>query len=283
MKDLQVITIDFWNTLFDSVNHENRYKYRNDIFIEETSKLGFNINEFDLDNAIKESWAYFEDHWINKMRTPESSELVQVIFSYLNLPYEKNTFNRIVTSYEDSLFEHPPVLIDGVRELLPKLAEKYRLGLISDTGYSPGTHLRKLMSDNDILDYFTSFSFSNETGVSKPHEKAFQTILQELKVDPKHSLHIGDIERTDVVGANNSGMISVLFTGVESEFDRKNPEITSADISINHWSELSEALNIKISIWLHKLLNFINWSFVPIATIWSLDLNSKSPNGLRLV
>lgn len=244
MKDLKVITIDFWNTLFDSVNHESRYKYRNNIFLEETSKLGININESELDNAIKESWMYFEDHWINKMRTPESSELVQVIFSYLKIPNDKSAFDRIVTSYEDSLFEHPPILIDGVKEMLPKLAEKYKLGLISDTGYSPGTHLRKLMADNDILDYFTSFSFSNETGVSKPHERAFHTILHELKTDPAHSLHIGDIERTDVVGANNTGMISVLFTGVESEFDRKNPEISSADISINHWTELYEPLSL---------------------------------------
>lgn len=244
MKDLKVITIDFWNTLFDSVNHESRYKYRNNIFLEETSKLGININESELDNAIKESWLYFEDHWINKMRTPESSELVQVIFSYLKIPNDKSAFERIVTSYEDSLFEHPPILIEGVKEMLPKLAEKYKLGLISDTGYSPGTHLRKLMADNDILDYFTSFSFSNETGVSKPHERAFHTILHELKTDPAHSLHIGDIERTDVVGANNTGMISVLFTGVESEFDRKNPEISSADISINHWTELYEPLSL---------------------------------------
>lgn len=244
MKDLKVITIDFWNTLFDSVNHEGRYKYRNDIFLEETTKLGLNILESDLDKAISESWLYFEDHWINKLRTPESSELVQVIFSHLNLPNEKSSFDRIVTSYEDSLFEYPPVLIDGVKEMLPKLAEKYKLGLISDTGYSPGTHLRKLMADNDIIDYFTSFSFSNETGVSKPHEKAFQTILQELKTEPAQALHIGDIERTDVVGANNIGMISVMFTGVDSEFDRKNPEISSADITINHWLELSESLDI---------------------------------------
>lgn len=244
MKDLKVITIDFWNTLFDSVNHEGRYKYRNDIFLEETTKLGINIQESDLDNAIKESWTYFEDHWINKLRTPESSELVQVIFSHLNLPNEKSAFNRIVTSYEDSLFEYPPILIDGVKEMLPKLAEKYKLGLISDTGYSPGTHLRKLMADNDIIDYFSSFSFSNETGVSKPHEKAFHTILHELKTEPAQAMHIGDIERTDVVGANNTGMISVMFTGVDSEFDRKNPEVSSADITINHWLELNESLDI---------------------------------------
>lgn len=244
MKDIKVITIDFWNTLFDSVNHEGRHKYRNEIFLEETTKLGLGIKESDLNNAIKESWIYFEDHWINKMRTPESSELVQVIFSHLNIPNEKSVFDRIVTSYEDSLFKYPPVLIDGVKEMLPKLAEKYKLGLISDTGYSPGTHLRKLMADNDIIDYFTSFSFSNETGVSKPHERAFHTILHELNTNPEHSLHIGDIERTDVVGANNTGMVSVLFTGVDSEFDRKNPEISSANITINHWLELNENLNI---------------------------------------
>lgn len=244
MKDLKVITIDFWNTLFDSNNHEKRYKYRNDIFLEETAKLGLTVDEKLLDEAIKESWRFFEDHWMNKLRTPESAELVDVIWKQLNLPNEKNSFDRIVTSYEDSLFEHPPLLIDGVSEMLPKLAEKYKLGLISDTGYSPGTHLRKLMAENDILDYFTSFSFSNETGVSKPHEKAFNTILHELQTHPSHALHIGDIERTDVIGANNTGMISVMFTGADSEFERYNPEVSSADITLHHWSELNEKLDM---------------------------------------
>lgn len=244
MKDLKVITIDFWNTLFDSNNHEKRYKYRNDIFLDETAKLGLSVDEKLLDEAIKESWRFFEDHWMTNHRTPESSELVNVIWKQLNLPNEKNSFDRIVTSYEDSLFEHPPLLIDGVSEMLPKLAEKYKLGLISDTGYSPGTHLRRLMADNNILDYFTSFSFSNETGVSKPNEKAFNTILHELKIDPTHALHIGDIERTDVVGANNTGMISVMFTGSDSEFERYNPEVSSAHITIHHWLELNEKLEM---------------------------------------
>ena len=244
MKDLKVITIDFWNTLFDSINHEKRYKYRNDIFINETEKLGIKVEDVQLDSAIKESWKFFEHNWINKQRTPESIELVHVIWKYLNLPNEKESIDKIVTCYEDSLFEHPPVLIEGVSEVLPRLAERYKLGLISDTGYSPGTHLRRLMKENGILDYFSSFSFSNETGVSKPHEKAFNTILHDLNINPENSLHIGDIERTDVVGANNTGMISVLFTGVESEFDRNNPEISSADITMNHWLELYETLNI---------------------------------------
>ena len=244
MKELKVITIDFWNTLFDSVNHEKRYKYRNDILITETNKLGVKVEQIDLETAIKESWAFFEDHWINKHRTPESGEIVEVIWNHLGLPNERNTFDRIVRCYEDSLFEHPPVLIDGVKELLPQLAKKYKLGLISDTGYSPGTHLRRLMEENEILHYFTSFSFSNETGVSKPNKKAFDVILDELRVDPAYSLHIGDIERTDVVGANNAGMKSVLFTGAESEFDRNNPSVSSANITINHWLELQEKLEL---------------------------------------
>lgn len=244
MKDLKVITIDFWNTLFDSINHEKRYKYRNDILLEETNKLGIKVEYSDLEIAIKESWSFFEENWIKKHRTPVSSEMVNVIWNHLKLPNEKNSFDRIVNSYEDSLFEHPPLLIDGVAEMLPKMAEKYKLGLISDTGYSPGTHLRKLMEQNGILQYFSSFSFSNETGYSKPHGNAFKIILDELNLNPENAIHIGDIERTDIVGANNYGMTSVLFTGTDSEFDRKNPEITSADITINHWSELIEPLNL---------------------------------------
>jgi FMN phosphatase YigB (HAD superfamily) len=100
------------------------------------------------------------------------------------------------------------------------------------------------MEKNGILEYFSSFSFSNETGYSKPHENAFKVVLDELSASASEALHIGDIERTDIVGANNLGMYSALFTGTESEFDRNNPEKTSATISINHWSELIEPLNL---------------------------------------
>jgi len=244
MKDLKLITIDFWNTLFDSINHDKRYKFRNSVLVEEATKLGIEIEENKLESAIKESWAFFEDNWVNKLRTPNSQELVKVIWDHLNLPNEINSINTVIKTYEDSLFEHPPVLIEGVKEALPKLKEQYKLGLISDTGYSPGTHLRQLMKNNEILEYFDSFSFSNETGVSKPHEKAFTTILTELKISPEHSMHIGDIERTDIVGANKTGMHSVLYTGTDSEFDRKNPEVTSANIQIEHWNELLEHLDI---------------------------------------
>jgi putative hydrolase of the HAD superfamily len=244
MKDLKLITIDFWNTLFDSVNHDKRYSFRNSVLLEEANKLGIEIENNKLDEAIKKSWEFFEDNWVNKLRTPNSQELVNVIWDHLNLPNEITSIKTVIKTYEDSLFEHPPVLIEGVREALPKLKEKYKLGLISDTGYSPGTHLRKLMEDNEILEFFDSFSFSNETGVSKPHEKAFNTILHELNISPINSMHIGDIERTDIVGANNTGMHSVLYTGTDSEFDRKNPEVSSANIQINHWNELIEILEI---------------------------------------
>ena len=244
MKDLKLITIDFWNTLFDSVNHDKRYSFRNSVLLEEAKKLGIEIENNKLDEAIKKSWEFFEDNWVNKLRTPNSQELVNVIWEHLNLPKELTSIKTVIKTYEDSLFEHPPVLIEGVREALPKLREKYKLGLISDTGYSPGTHLRKLMEDNEILEFFDSFSFSNETGVSKPHEKAFNTILHELNISPINSMHIGDIERTDIVGANNTGMHSVLYTGTDSEFDRKNPEISSANIQIDHWNELIEILEI---------------------------------------
>jgi putative hydrolase of the HAD superfamily len=244
MKDLKVITIDFWNTLFDSIDHEKRYKYRNDVLLEETDKLGIKVEYADLKSAIKQSWAFFEDNWIKNHHTPTSSEMVNVIWKYLKLPEQKVVFDKVVTCYEDSLFEYPPSLIDGVADVLPKMAKKYKLGLISDTGYSPGTHLRKLMEKNGILEYFSSFSFSNETGYSKPHENAFKVVLDELSASASEALHIGDIERTDIVGANNLGMYSALFTGTESEFDRNNPEKTSATISINHWSELIEPLNL---------------------------------------
>jgi putative hydrolase of the HAD superfamily len=193
------------------------------------------------EKAMSATWKYFEEHWEKNHRTPGAAECVNFIWNFLKLPHEEEPKSKVVDAFEDSVLVHPPKIIPGVEQALEKLADKYPLGLISDTGFSPGTILKELMSRNNLDKYFTSFSFSNETGVSKPNEKAFQTALEPLGQKPENGLHIGDIEGTDIVGAKNLGMTAIRFTGSVNEYViQRNSKETIADHEFETWSQITD-------------------------------------------
>ena len=89
-----------------------------------------------------------------------------------------------------------------------------RIGLISDTGITPGRVLRAVMARDGVLPFFQHCTFSDEVGRAKPHPLPFQHTLDALAVEGPSATHIGDLPETDIVGAKGMGMRAVLFTGV---------------------------------------------------------------------
>jgi putative hydrolase of the HAD superfamily len=135
--------------------------------------------------------------------------------------------------------DHPPELLPGVREGLRFLAERASLALISDTASSPGIVLRELMMEQGIDHHFSTYIFSDETGVAKPHPDAFSTALTRLNATPSEAFHIGDIERTDIRGARGVGMHAVLYKGDAVGHKYAEAE-TEADVVMHHWSEIED-------------------------------------------
>jgi putative hydrolase of the HAD superfamily len=125
-----------------------------------------------------------------------------------------------------------------VSTLLPRLAQRYRLAVICDTGLSPGWLLRERIEAYGLLDCFDHLTFSDELGVSKPHPDAFLTTLARLDVAPEGAVHIGDYPRTDIAGAQGVGMRAIRFTG---SYDRPD-ETIQADAAITSYSELEPLL-----------------------------------------
>ncbi len=88
------------------------------------------------------------------------------------------------------------------------------MGLISDTGITPGRVLRAVMARDGLLPLFQHCTFSDEVGRAKPHPLPFQHTLEALGVEASFATHIGDLPETDIAGAKGVGMRAVLFTGV---------------------------------------------------------------------
>jgi putative hydrolase of the HAD superfamily len=92
-----------------------------------------------------------------------------------------------------------------------------RIGIVCDVGFSGGALLRGLLADEGLLEYFGGWAFSDETGHYKPAPQAFEAALGSLGARPGEAMHVGDLRRTDVVGAAALGMRTVRYRGMHDD------------------------------------------------------------------
>jgi len=241
---LKVITIDFWNTIFDNSRGSERNAHRQKALINGIDKFGIVVKQDEFSEALSKSWEYFNTIWKGEQRTPAPRETVEFLWNYLKLPFDETVITEVVKEFGDSVLVIPPNPMEAVKESLEFLSAEYSLGLISDTGFSPGTVLRDLLKMNDIYHNFSEFSFSDETGVSKPHPKAFGKILNTLNCKPSEALHVGDIEATDIAGAKAMGMKAIRFAGdPTAAHTLGNSDSTIADYTADNWHIVVEIIN----------------------------------------
>jgi putative hydrolase of the HAD superfamily len=241
---LQAITIDFWNTLYDSSGGDGRNADRYETILRNAVRIGASIEADALKAAQKDAWEHFNVVWRTEQRTPSTRSMVEFFWQRLAIPADEQAIQEVTFAFEEGILKHPPVLLAGAKEALQELSQKYYIALISDTAFSPGRVLKRVMENDGIAECFTMFSFSDETGVSKPHTRAYDVALSKITCNPHECLHIGDIERTDIAGAKSFGMKAILFAG--DPHARMNDEYkdtpTQADMRAESWSEVMELL-----------------------------------------
>lgn len=114
-------------------------------------------------------------------------------------------------------------LYSEVEEVLDALAGKYPMIVVSNVDNDDFGYASFRAKNLPFLDIITS-----ETHRSyKPHEKLFKVALSVLKCQPEEILHVGDSQRSDVVGAKNMGMRAAwlnrrsekLKPGIEPDYE----------------------------------------------------------------
>ncbi|HVP35803.1 MAG TPA: HAD-IA family hydrolase, partial [Terriglobales bacterium] len=97
--------------------------------------------------------------------------------------------------------------MEGSEEILSYLYEKnYRIGLICNTGRTPGKVLKEVLKRRNIAQFFSVMTFSDELKIRKPEPEIFLHTLNSLNTSPSTSLHIGDELQSDVLGAKRCRM-----------------------------------------------------------------------------
>jgi putative hydrolase of the HAD superfamily len=229
------ISFDFWNTLYADGAEDQRRSIRKEYFQEIINNYG-DYGPADVEHAFKAGSELFLTNWINHSKTPTTSKRIDYMARSIGIRLKEEDIQKASEFFGLMIFEIQPREIPFVKELIPKLSNKYPLGIISDTGFISGKYIRDFLQSKNLLDYFSSLIFSDEQKHSKPHPSVFLKTCENLGSTPKDLIHIGDLERTDVAGAVDLGCISVKFTGVQHD----QPQKSRAQYIILDYQQLSE-------------------------------------------
>jgi putative hydrolase of the HAD superfamily len=238
LNSIKAITFDFWGTLFSSArtNNYNRTAVLQNAF----QKAGITpITEEKINTAIKATWGEWVRVWEKEHRTWGAAEWLDTMQKMLNFHLPDEMRPQVLGDLEEVVLDGNTQPIAGVIEMIPSLAKHYKLGIISDTGVSSGKTLSKLLAREDLLKHFTCLIFSDEIGSSKPAAPPFQAALSGLGVQPQQAVHVGDLRRTDVAGANSMGMWSIRFIGYQ---DDPRIEFGEASIVLADYVNMTAAL-----------------------------------------
>ncbi len=213
---VRAVTFDFWMTLYrDSpAALRVRARARRKLLGDFLRRHAHEPSDAELAEAWQQAEKVFHDRWQNRQLAFPVEERIAVVLDHLGVRSTGGERAALAAAYEDCSLVAPPRLIAGVRGTIPRLAGKYTLGIICDTGITPGRVLRRFLESDGLLRHFRHCVFSDETGRTKPHVGNFQRALTELGAEAGEAVHVGDLIRTDIRGAQAAGMRALLFTGI---------------------------------------------------------------------
>jgi putative hydrolase of the HAD superfamily len=227
---IRAISFDFWGTLFtEQPGGYALYKQARLRLLEDALRGCGTFSSAQVEAACHVEAQAHDEIWRNQHRTLSAAERMGRVLAHLEARLPDDAMAAMVSAVEEGILERPPVLIEGARAAIDQLAGRYRLGIISDVGFSPGRILKQVLAANGLLDAFDSLVFSDEAGCSKPHRRVFEKTAERLAAAPDEIAHIGDLEFTDIVGAKRAGYTAIRFTGVTP---MREGETTAADFVI---------------------------------------------------
>jgi putative hydrolase of the HAD superfamily len=227
---IKAITFDLWNTLLEDKHFTtHRVEIIHEIINETTPRSTEEIRE-----AYRSAARAYRKEWEEDHTQMTMEDRITHIVDILDVEPPPEAVHRITERLQRCFLDDPPTLKEGVRGTLEALNGRYRLGIISDTGVTPGTVIREYLDAKGILHHFGSTIFSDETGYAKPHPTQFMRALQELDAEPHEAIHVGDLLRTDIAGAKAVGMKAVWV-----RTDGKTvPRHTTPDYTINQLDQV---------------------------------------------
>jgi HAD superfamily hydrolase (TIGR01509 family) len=176
--------------------------------------------------AYEQSAIRFQAIWRSnkELLTMEQIRLIMNAAGLRDFVLDSGTARKLESAYVDPIFDAPPELNRDAVTTLQEMRNQVRgIGLISNTGRSPGTALRELLGKYGVLKFFDSMVFSDQVGSRKPDRQIFEKAVTALGTEPANVVHIGDDPEADAWGAKRAGMKALLFNYPIPEGFRNRP------------------------------------------------------------
>ena len=231
---IRAVTFDFWRTLFYAQSGlPERRRARVDTVVRFTG-----VAREAAKAALKSVSAEFLRVHITEQRTLEPADAIPILEQQLSVSCNSDVRVAFADEIADALLDHPPEPIEDALEALRRTASLVPVGLISDTGISPGSRIQTLLDRCGFLEHISCLSFSDEVGAAKPQAPIFEHAVSGLSIEAKSLLHIGDLEPTDIIGAQGFGARAALFAGDNNRY----AEASQADFVFHSWAEFLDKL-----------------------------------------
>ena len=214
---IKAVTFDLWETLLfeeDGASAE-RTSARCRKLAQTLNGFGARVSIEQVGDALNNTVSSLLEKW-NKNKDVAHVDQIQLFLE--NLPKKPampktELIEDLSSAYISPFFEVPPYLNPDAHIALKWLKDRHNLiGLICNTGLTPGTALRRFLSEQDVSDYFDLMVFSDEVGIRKPDGRIFQLVAKKMKMEPCEIVHIGDNLKADVYGAKSAGFKAIHFS-----------------------------------------------------------------------
>ncbi|GAB4248221.1 MAG: HAD family hydrolase [Thermoleophilia bacterium] len=217
----KAITFDFWNTIYTDTREgfSRVTELRMQLLGRLARELGAHFTPQELRDAYQSGFQSYLAAW-EAGRQFGAREQAGHVLKRLGVKAETDgNLDEAVRELEELGEQASLTLLPGALETIPRLAESgIGLGIISDTGVSPGRVLRRFLERDGLLGCFQTLTFSDETGYPKPDPRMFRLTLFRLGARPEDAAHVGDMPRTDVAGALAVGMKAIRMAA-RNDFD----------------------------------------------------------------
>ncbi|MDR1159393.1 MAG: HAD family hydrolase [Syntrophomonadaceae bacterium] len=234
----KAITFDFWDTLYKVSADINWPRKRVNDFYDYlgNNRLLGRIELVDIEAAFEKGVQVAYDQQRKFGVEITSLGQYEVVLAELGLSLTADRHEELFQVYKNFILQYPPSLNANVVSTLEAIKGRYKLGLICNTGSTPGYILRNFMEKDKIISYFDLLVFSDEQGCAKPSRRIFSYTLRSLQVYANETVHVGDDPLTDVIGAKKAGMRAAWLAPKDTW------TVPEADYHLNDISEIISLL-----------------------------------------
>ena len=232
------LSLDYWDTLFDGGNLPERVERRQAALRRMLRNLECDLPDEEFTTLYRAAGAEADRWWREEHRGYSANERIRWMLARLNVtrPADCEHVAAAVRAVDETLLEFPPPMLDGAKETVERLSERFPLAILSDTGFASSAAQDALLAREGLHDHFAARIYSMDIGHAKPRREMFEACAAALGRAPETIIHIGDNERTDIRGALDAGFRAIRLDVV------RDGGPSAAELVARSFGELREYL-----------------------------------------